>query len=580
MPKEQPEDTSSLNNILSAIDVSPDWFLQPSSFVQTASLVAAKGLLDPVASQYSVFHEVALKGLDVEQVWEQIKLVGEQIRKHIVESKDVEEGSRVTNGVERNSDDDNMEEDEIQEDDEEMDLEEEDLDGDDEESEDEAELDGEEEEEEEDAEFPMNPEFDEEEDETDKSSPMKQFNKDVHGLNDQFFSIDDFNRLSEQQDIQQLSDAEDDNADDIDYFADPDEQDSDVEDENPDEITYDDFYLPPPNANPRKRKRTLEPADDFASDNEPESLLKKDLFADEIPSKDAEDKSISAYEKRKAVFKEQVTRLEQENIQDKEWMYLGEASAKNRPKNSLLEVSEELDVERSTKPVPVVTEERTRSLEEIIKQRIIDNHFDDVKLKLPPSLLATKSRVVEEDPDLQDPSAKSTRGLAEVYEAEHLRRIDPINNPTKLSTQIQKQHDEIDQLWKRLSHQLDNLTSLRFIPDPEVVEEYVVANIPALQMEDERPEVEAGESRLAPQEVYKPVGGKGEVVVGGVLVSKEEMSREDKARARKRTKEKKKGKKEPAAEGSRRDVVDTLKKGGVKIISGQGKRKAELKKLE
>jgi U3 small nucleolar RNA-associated protein MPP10 len=348
-------------------------------------------------------------------------------------------------------------------------------------------------------------------------------------------------------------------------------------DENPDEIGYKDFYLPPPNSSSasHKRKRvSFEeagdlPAEDELDDEARSSRFQKDLFADADGRTDLSQSNLSTHAKRQAAIKAQVEQLEKENIAAKEWMYIGEAAAKDRPKNSLLEAAEEIDVERSTKPIPVVTEERTRSLEDLIKQRIINNSFDDVKRKLPPSI-AQKSRVIDEDLDMQETGSKPTRGLAEIYEQEHLRRIDPANNPTPLSLSIQKQHAEIDELWKNLSHQLDSLTSWRFIPAPEVVDEHVVANIPAVDMEDARPEAEAGATMLAPQEVYQPEAKKGEVVVGGVPVARVEMSREEKTKVRKR--EGRKKKRLLPVEGSKKDVVDTLKRGGVKIISqGRGR---------
>jgi U3 small nucleolar RNA-associated protein MPP10 len=88
-------------------------------------------------------------------------------------------------------------------------------------------------------------------------------------------------------------------------------------------------------------------------------------------------------------------------------------------------------------------------------------------------------------------------------------------------------------------------------------------------MEDARPEAEAGATMLAPQEVCRLQAKKGEVVVGGVPIAKQEMTREEKAKARKRE-GKKREKKVVHAEGGRKDVVDTLKKGGVKIISRAG----------
>jgi U3 small nucleolar RNA-associated protein MPP10 len=360
-------------------------------------------------------------------------------------------------------------------------------------------------------------------------------------------------------------------------IPDPDDQVSDSDDEAEDEIKYADFFAPPANStgSSRKRKRVEfdePPAEGELDDDARTTRFQKDLFADADAPAEAERQSVSAYAKRRAAIKAQVEQLEQENISAKEWMYIGEASSRDRPKNSLLEVAEEIDVERSAKPVPIITEERTSSLEELIRQRIIANNFDDVKRKLPPELLQ-KSRAVDDDPDMQEAGAKPNRSLAEIYEQEHLRRIDPTNNPTPLAVSVQKQHAEIDSLWKDVSHQLDSLTSWRFIPAPDITQERVIANIPAVEMEDARPEAEAGATMLAPQEVYKPKAEKGEVIVGGVPIARAEMSREDKARARKRKGKKQKGTKKPAVQGQKKDVVDTLKRGGVKIIStGHGKR--------
>jgi len=249
-------------------------------------------------------------------------------------------------------------------------------------------------------------------------------------------------------------------------------------------------------------------------------------------------------------------------------MYIGEATATDRPKNSLLEVAEQIQVERNSKPVPIITEERTRSLEEIIKDRILENNFDDVKRKLPASLVHKSRPITDQDIDLQEPGTKPTKGLAELYEQDHLRRIDPTNNPTPLAQSVKNQHAEIDQLWTTLSHQLDSLTSWRFIPTPETISDRVVTNMPAVDMEDARPEAEAGAMLLAPQEVYRPEAKRGEVVVGGVPVAKVEMSREAKAKVRRRQVQRGEKKKSVATvEGSRKDVVETLKSGGVKIIA-------------
>ena len=222
------ESTSSLGDILATIDVSPETFLQPSASLQAASLVAAKRILDPVVPEYSVFHEVALKGLDVEQVWEQVRLVGDEVKRILKREEGLKARLKTTtsNGTGNHSDvEDNSSgaetdyeegypEEEKQGDDD--DVEDEDEDGD---MVDDEDLSGSDEENLTADEFATNPELDEESDgelnSTNATQP-KQFKKDVHGLNDEFFSIDDFNRLTEQQDI---SRSDDENEDEIDYFG-------------------------------------------------------------------------------------------------------------------------------------------------------------------------------------------------------------------------------------------------------------------------------------------------------------------------------------------------------------------------
>lgn len=69
-----------------------------------------------------------------------------------------------------------------------------------------------------------------------------------------------------------------------------------------------------------------------------------------------------------------------------------QVNASKRPKNSALEV--DLDWERNVKPPPVITEEVSQSIEEIIMKRIADGLFDDVQKA--PSLPSKAPREMKE----------------------------------------------------------------------------------------------------------------------------------------------------------------------------------------
>jgi len=65
-----------------------------------------------------------------------------------------------------------------------------------------------------------------------------------------------------------------------------------------------------------------------------------------------------------------IKHLEDENIADKPWQLTGETTSQQRPVNSLLQ--EVFTFDHMTRATPTITEETTRNLEEIIKQRILD----------------------------------------------------------------------------------------------------------------------------------------------------------------------------------------------------------------
>lgn len=115
------------------------------------------------------------------------------------------------------------------------------------------------------------------------------------------------------------------------------------------------------------------------------------------------------------------------------------------------------------KVAPTVTEETTRTIEDVIKQRILAHQFDDVERRVavdPNQFLP--SRYIE----LQD--TKSQKSLAEVYEDEFRdqRERELGNDPVvhELDKDLMKRHDEIEALFEDLAARLDALSNAHFTP--------------------------------------------------------------------------------------------------------------------
>lgn len=401
---------------------------------------------------------------------------------------------------------------------------------------------------------------------------------------------------------------------------------------NTNEVRYADFFEPPPKK-PSKSKRTralpktqppagvARPNDGNENENENDedadleraiADVRRDLLdSDEedledgehhpslssgddsdvlprLPASKAHDKNLSTHEKQQIQISEEIRRLESLNVSKKPWTLSGEASAGARPINSLIE--EDLDFERTGKPVPVITAEVSNDIESLIKRRILARDFDEVVRRSPTTLdSAASARRGRADAAVDD--TKPTSGLGEIYESEYKRHADPSSYVDTRSSTTKKQHDEIDKLWKEVRDQLDRLGNLHFKPKRAEIEVKTVEDKPTIVMEDARPAVsgvDADGATLAPQEIYKTGTDtrveNGEIVNAktGASHSKEEMTREEKTRKRRRDKERQKkanaGKDSaPLSDRSKRPksakqegILKDLQKGGVKVIGKDG----------
>ncbi|CAH2355473.1 U3 small nucleolar RNA-associated protein Mpp10p [[Candida] railenensis] len=545
-----------------------------------------KSLLDPITKDHSVLDEIYVEGLDASQVYGQSKMVLEGVGESLLFEKIPELKEKYGFKAESDQDEDEDEDDEDEEDEEESEdavnedvLENEDY-------EEESEVDGQE------NEFESE---DQEENEANISDGSEDFQsaeenyesaaedsdeatkvasdddkgsfepeKDVFGLNDGFFDIDEFNRQSL---ALENGDDEDDNDDEeeIDFFADLSENDEDDEEENM--AYFDDFYekpgKPQSSSGPKKnaQHKTEEDEEDFEfDDNEYDKAMGSamlDLFDDEddIPkskNNSSNPENLSSFEKQQRQIQDEIAGLEAELVAEKKWNMKGEVSAKDRPQDSLLDDTEShnLEFERTAKPVPVITQDVTESLEDMIRRRIKEENFDDLPKRLLANVASFHNRQKYELSE-----TKSSKSLADIYEDEYKGTGDSQAASCEISEELQKQHDEISELFSSVTHKLDSLCSAHFIPKPNQFKQVEIkvtdsgaSASASINMEDSQPLHVEGDTALAPQEVYKigddkPAAagreGKKEVQLkSGLSYSKDELSRDDKQRLRRASKRK------------------------------------------
>lgn len=489
-------------------------------------------------------------------------------------------------------------------------------------------------------------------DEEEDDQEDQEFVQDPHGLNDGFFSIDNFNRQTQwledqdargnattdqagddeeidwsadpfapQKPSKQTSGTDNDAPSEVDAEDDDDEQgptfgdmeldapEGDSEDEaldgaqdddgefNANEVYYKDFFAPPPKktkgGKPKskpKKSVTFEVQEPAEADVERAMAdVRRDLFDDESEEEGSDDalsdvsagdprSRRSAHERRQAKLAEEIRQLEAASVAKREWALSGEAAAADRPKNSLLE--EDLDFEYGGKPVPVITPEVSEGIEELIKRRILAQEFDEVLRRRPDAEAVpagTRRGMAEVD------DTKSSKGLAELYEEEHVKRANPDSHGSQSDEKLAREEREVEAQWKDVCARLDALSSWHYKPKPAEAALSVVADVATVSMEEAQPGTAQGvagaSSRMAPQEVYRAGEARGG---GGEVTTRGEMSREERTRRRRRAKERVRkagdgggrggggGARESEGAKMRRETVAELKKGGVRVINRKG----------
>eukprot|EP00727_Mastigamoeba_balamuthi_P014416 m51a1_g96 putative U3 small nucleolar ribonucleoprotein protein (640) ;mRNA; f:298831-301069 len=545
----------------------PSAFLEKSDEHAKSLRTAAKTLYDNAKKSEScktqALPQLLLEGFDDEQVWQQIELLNKPVIRNL--EKRVESLSKALKSVEepadaKLSDDESGEEDEDEDaegegdesDPDGLEVDEEDDDEEGGREQDDADMEGID-----DADLGSDAEAegemedgDEEEGEEAGSDAKEGEDEAEEGdktmvKSDKFFSLEDMERFVDEADKLEADEG----------IEDPDEAEEegdDDEEEEPGAIDMD---------GPGKRRKAEESA-------------RYEDFFDPPAEKEDDAEAKTKHEQHLKEMRKRVDKLEDELVADKHWTLKGEVSRRDRPENSLLEAVVEFDT--AAKPAPVITKETTTALNEIIMKRIADASWDDVERKVEVESVRPTKRMVEHLDATRDQRA----GLAEQYEEEYKKKIaaaapSTTAEPEKLTPEQKEVSDE----FKRICRKLDALAHFHFTPKPIEPRVEVLKNTPAISMEEAVPVVASTASLLAPEEVYEQKTEAPE--------SKEELSREEKARAHRlakrkarrakcerEEKQKEKDRLRPETEGAvRRSTQKSLEElkgsAGVKVI-GKG----------
>ncbi|XP_077120042.1 U3 small nucleolar ribonucleoprotein MPP10 [Ranitomeya variabilis] len=370
----------------------------------------------------------------------------------------------------------------------------------------------------------------------------------------------------------QLSGKEDDDLEDDEEMEEGDDEEEDIADDDVD-IGEEDV-MEETEASKRAKEAFKRVTFDLSDGSEGEDI--SDILGGKKKNKQPKEPSEikSSFEKREDKMTEKIQALQKQMLGEKSWQLGGEVTAQKRPENSLL--SESLLFDHASRMAPVITEETTLQLEDLIKQRIKDQVWDDVVRKEKP-----KEDAYEYKKQLTLDHDKSKLSLAEIYEQEYLKL-----NQKKKEEEEDPKHVEIQKLMDSLFLKLDALSNFHFTPKPVIPEIKVVSHLPAISMEEVAPVGASEAALLAPEEI-KEKNKAGDIKTNAEKTATDKKRERRKKKAIKRNKIKEREKRQKLSEKmreakgqkpSRKDAEASLKKltkeGKATLLKDEGKDKA------
>ncbi|KRX09359.1 hypothetical protein PPERSA_04665 [Pseudocohnilembus persalinus] len=268
----------------------------------------------------------------------------------------------------------------------------------------------------------------------------------------------------------------------------------------------------------KKQMEFDEDEDEEGEENEEGEELDDNEVENDIFDEQRENALMDQQDENEKIHNEdEIQRLENQLIGESAWQTKGEVKSQLRPVNSL--VNETLDFKNNKKQVENITQEYSEKLEDMIKQRILDEAFDDRQRVVNTAFI--KENFTEFSKE------KNEKGLADLYEDEFKSQLN-LNTVSK----DDKLKKEILELFKETCYKLDCLTNLSFTPKPFVKEAEIQASNLKLNIDEKIPLGHLHGDKNSQLNARELVDKKKDAK----FLSKEEMSHEEKQTERARNK--------------------------------------------
>ncbi|XP_008464445.1 M phase phosphoprotein 10 [Cucumis melo] len=511
-----PNTEAGLKPLHSLKSTDPPLWLAPSPSLSQVARLASQSLFSMLKpfNPKSPFDHLLVDGFDAEQIWQQIDLQSQpllasvrrdlkrfeknpeaisNLKVSLEDKKKVIQEMAIESGEESDDFEEDMKELDEEEDDEEEEEEEEDCDD--------------------------KEDGDTEEGEKEKSDDEVEGEEGNGGIEDGFLKLKELEEFMEEDEVREYGlqnkkdgkkekkqrkteeeseDDEDDELGEFDLHGEEDEDSSKL-----DKARYEDFFG-------AKKKNHLRRKSKLTNGSESELSDSGDEEEENETRTEPKSENLSTHQKRLKKLQSEIEMMEKANLEPKTWTMQGEVTAMKRPKNSALEV--DLDFEHNVRPPPVITEEVTATLEEMIQKRILEGRFDEVQ-KAPKRPTKAPREIKELDEN------KSKKGLGELYEEEYVEKTNLATAPSSFTDEAKT---EASILFKKLCSKLDALSHYHYAPKPVIEDMSISTNVPALAMEEVAPVAVSDAAMLAPEEVF---AGKGEIKEAAELTQSDRKRR-------------------------------------------------------